>query len=61
MTQTSHIEPSKHSTEEVDEKLRQVERQVQRQEGAGSPAIKPNDDLAPDGKPNTGTPRNPKG
>ncbi len=48
---TSHIEPSKHSTDEVDEKLRQVEGNVDVSIGAGSPAIKPNKDLDADGKP----------
>ena len=60
MTPNSHVEPSKHSTEEVDAKLRQVEDKVARAEDAGSPAIKPNDELAPDGKPVTETPRNPE-
>ena len=55
MTQqpTAHIEPSLHSTKEVDEKLRQVEREVDRRDGAGSPAIKPNKDLNADGTPMT--------
>ncbi len=48
---TAHIEPSQHSTKEVDEKLRQVEREVDRRDGAGSPAIKPNKDLHEDGTP----------
>ena len=53
MTQekTAHIEPSRHSTKEVDDKLRQVERNVDSRKGAGSPAIKPNKDLGDDGKP----------
>ena len=58
--QSSHIEPSKHSTVEVDAKLRQVEGNVDTSIGAGSPAIKPNTDLREDGKPNTDTPANPK-
>ena len=58
--QASHIEPSKHSTKEVDEKLRQVEGNVDVSKGAGSPAIKPNTDLREDGKPNTDTPENPR-
>ncbi len=55
MTQqeTAHIEPSRHSTKEVDEKLRQVERNIDSRDGAGSPAIKPNKDLGEDGKPVT--------
>ncbi len=49
------IEPSRHSTEEVDEILRHVEEGVDVSPGAGSPAIKPNTDLREDGKPNTDT------
>jgi len=49
--QTAHIESSRHSTKEVDEKLRQVERNIDSRDGAGSPAIKPNKDLDGDGKP----------
>ncbi len=48
---TAHIEPSKHSTDEVDEKLRQVEGNVDVSIGAGSPAIKPITELDEDGKP----------
>jgi hypothetical protein len=55
--ETSHIEPSEHSTKEVDEKLREVEREVARR-GAGSPAIKPNKDLDDDGTPLTDGPHN---
>lgn len=58
MTATSpnaHIEPSEHSTEEVDEFLRHVEGHVDEGKGAGSPAIKPNKDLGEDGKPVTDT------
>jgi hypothetical protein len=47
----AHIEPSIHSTPEVDAKLRQVEGNVDASAGAGSPAIKPTTDLGPDGKP----------
>lgn len=52
MTQqrTAHIEPSKHSTKEVDQKLRQVERNVDSRDGAGSPAIKPTKDIDSKGK-----------
>lgn len=62
MTQqeAAHIEPSKHSTDEVDEKLRQVERKIDLADGAGSPAIKPNLELGEDGKPLTDTPKNPR-
>lgn len=37
----THIEPSRHSTDEVDEKLRRTEDIVDGLPGAGSPAIKP--------------------
>jgi hypothetical protein len=47
----SHIEPSKHSTKEVDEFLRQVEKNIDDAEGAGSPAIKPDKALVDGGKP----------
>ncbi len=50
---TSHIEPSEHSTENVDEFLRHVEKNVADAAGAGSPAIKPNKALDADGKPVT--------
>jgi hypothetical protein len=56
----AHIEPSKHSTKEVDEFLRHVEAGVDVSQGAGSPAIKPNPDLGDDGKPINDTPKNPK-
>lgn len=49
--QTAHIEPSRHSTEQVDEFLRHVESHVDSEHGAGSPAIKPNKGLGEDGKP----------
>lgn len=56
-----HIEPSKHSTKEVDEFLRQVEANVDVSPGPGSPAIiKPNKDLGEDGKPDNETPKNPR-
>jgi hypothetical protein len=57
---TSHIEPSEHSTDRVDEKLRGVEKKIDAEPGAGSPAIKPNKDFRPDGKPVTDTPENPR-
>lgn len=56
----AHIEPSEHSTPQVDEKLRQVEGNVDPSAGAGSPAIKPNKDLREDGKPVSDTPENPR-
>ena len=58
--QPAHIEPSRHSTVEVDEKLREVEDKVDRGVGAGSPAIKPNKELRDDGKPASDTPENPR-
>lgn len=57
--QTAHIEPSKHSTDEVDEFLNMVEGNVGAAPGAGSPAIMPNTNLDEDGKPDTNTPKNP--
>lgn len=56
----AHIEPSKHSTDEVDAFLRQVEGNVDTSIGAGSPAIKPDTDLREDGKPATDRPANPR-
>ena len=58
--QPAHIEPSEHSTEEVDEFLRHVEGNVDVNRGAGSPAIKPNKKLNDDGTPVTDTPKNPR-
>ena len=62
MTQTppAHTEPSKRSTPQVDDKLRQVERHVDAAPGAGSPAIKPNTALGDNGKPLNDTPDNPR-
>lgn len=57
-TEPTHIEPSKHSTAQVDNKLRQVERHVDAVPGAGSPAIKPNTALGENGKPLNDTPEN---
>lgn len=57
--QTAHIQPSRHSTEQVDEFLRHVEGHVDTEHGAGSPAIKPNKDLGEDGKPKVETPQMP--
>ena len=56
--QSAHIDPSKHSTDEVDEFLDMVEDNIEDTTGAGSPAIKPNTDLDDDGKPATDTPKN---
>ena len=47
----AHIEPSEHSTDEVDTFLDHVEGHVHDAPGAGSPAIKPNKALGADGKP----------
>jgi hypothetical protein len=57
---TSHIEPSKHSTEQVDAFLEHTEQHVDERGGDGSPAVKPNKDLKPDGKPSNDTPENPR-
>ena len=57
-TVSAHIEPSRHSTEQVDDSLRQVERNVGDAPGAGSPAIKPNTALGENGKPLNDTPEN---
>ena len=51
----AHIEPSEHSTDQVDEFLRHVEGHVDAAPGAGSPAIKPNKALGEDGKPESDT------
>ena len=47
----AHIEPSEHSTDEVDGFLEMVEENIEQMPGAGSPAIKPNKALGEDGKP----------
>lgn len=60
MPRTSHIEPSIHSTPEVDEFLEERDENIDEAEGAGSPAIKPNKDLGDDGKPVSDTPKNPR-
>lgn len=57
---TAHIEPSKHSTDEVDDFLDMVEDNVDAEPGAGSPAIMPNTELDEDGKPISDTPKNPR-
>lgn len=49
----AHIEPSQHSTDEVDDFLDMVEDNIDSSPGAGSPAIKPNKALGEDGKPLT--------
>ena len=51
----THIEPSAHSTDEVDDFLEMVEDNLHRTPGASTPAIKPNKDLGDDGKPITET------
>ena len=51
----AHIEPSEHSTDEVDDFLEMVEDNIESTPGAGSPAIKPNKELGDDGKPVTET------
>jgi hypothetical protein len=57
--QTAHIQPSKHSTDQVDEFLDMVEDNVDTSEGAGSTAIMPRTDLGVDGRPLSDTPKNP--
>jgi mannose-6-phosphate isomerase-like protein (cupin superfamily) len=42
--QPAHIEPTRHSTKDVDEFLRQVEGRVDVSRGTDSPVIKPNTD-----------------
>lgn len=60
MKHDAHIEPSRHTTREVDKKLETVEDKVADKPGAGSPAIKPNRNLDEDGKPDVDTPDNPR-
>jgi hypothetical protein len=55
-----HIEPSRHSTTEVDGFLHQVEADLDVDKGAGSPAIKPSTALGDDGKPDNDNPKNPR-
>ena len=57
---SAHIQPSIHSTDQVDEFLDMVENNIDRADGAGSPAIMPITDLGEDGRPLTDTPKNPK-
>ncbi len=57
---TSHVEPSEHSTPQVDQFLDMVEHNIDKAPGSGSPAIKPNKALDDGGKPATDTPHNPK-
>lgn len=47
----AHIEPSRHSTAEVDEALDLVQSNVDTTPGAGSPAIMPDKTPHDDGKP----------
>ena len=56
----AHIEPSKHSTDQVDAFLEMVEDNVDAADGAGSPDIMPITDLGEDGRPLTDTPKNPR-
>lgn len=58
--QPAHIEPSKHSTDQVDGFLDMVEDNIDQANGAGSPAIMPNTNLGDDGKPVNDTPKNPR-
>ena len=59
LEKTAHVQPSKHSTDQVDAFLDMVEDNIDDAPGAGSPAIMPNTDLDDDGKPGTDTPKNP--
>jgi hypothetical protein len=56
----SHIEPSKHSTTQVDEFLDMVEGNIESAPGAGSPAVKPVKDVDEEGKPATDGPNDPR-
>lgn len=56
----AHIQPSKHSTDQVDDFLDMVEDNVDQAPGAGSPAVKPRTDLDVDGRPLSDTPKNPR-
>ena len=58
--QPAHIQPSKHSTDQVDEFLDMVEDNVNATDGAGSAAIMPRTDLDIDGRPISDTPKNPR-
>jgi hypothetical protein len=51
----ARIEPSEHSTDEVDDFLDLVQENVDNTPGAGAPSIKPNKNLGQDGKPVTTT------
>jgi hypothetical protein len=57
---TAHMEPSKHSTDEVDEFLNMVEDNIDDAPGAGSPAIMPITNLDDAGKPTTDIQKNAK-
>ncbi len=58
--QTAHIQPSKHSTDQVDDFLDMVEDNIDAADGAGSAAIMPRTDLDVDGRPISDTPKNPR-
>jgi hypothetical protein len=58
--QSAHIQPSKHSTVEVDTFLAEVQHNVDVVPDAGSPSIMPNTDLDEDGNPATDAPKNPR-
>ena len=55
----AHIEPSKHSTDEVDEFLRHVESHIDPSKDGGTRVVKPNKELGEDGKPLADTPPQP--
>ena len=53
----THIEPSEHSTDEVDRFLDETEQRIDEAPGAGSPAIKPQQ---PEERSDEAQPHNPK-
>lgn len=56
----SHIEPSEHSTKQVDEFLERRDKTTEELGSDGSPAIKPTQELDPDGKASGEQPKNPR-
>lgn len=60
MPRDNHIEPSIHSTPEVDEFLERRDETTDEMGGPGAPIIKPNKNLDDDGKASTDEPKNPR-
>jgi hypothetical protein len=56
----AHIEPSRHSTDQVGVFLDMVEHKVAEADGAGSPASGPDTQRGDDRKPETDTPQSPR-